>query len=74
MAQGTVILHQAMLAFPAMLQSLAADPANNFTMVDTQGRLVASDWANELHPFPEGFKKLAAMFVDALALKFPGRI
>lgn len=73
-AQGTVILHQAMLAFRAMLQSLAADPANNFTMVDTQGTLVASDWANELHPFPEGFKKLAALFVDALGLKFPGRI
>jgi hypothetical protein len=43
-------------------------------LVDTQTTLVASDWANELHPFPDGFKKIAQKFVDALREKFPGRI
>jgi hypothetical protein len=42
-------------------------------LVDTQTTLVASDWANELHPFPDGFKKIAQKFVDALRAKFPGR-
>ena len=72
--QGTAILQQALTAFKAMLLGLAADPTNNFYLVDTQGTLVPSDWANELHPFPAGFKKPAANFVDALRAKFPGRI
>jgi hypothetical protein len=72
--QGTAILRQALTSFRAMLLGLAANPANNFILVDTQGTLVASDWANELHPFPGGFKKIAAKFVDALRLHFPGRI
>jgi hypothetical protein len=33
-----------------------------------------ADWANELHPYPQGFQKLAGKFVDALRSKFPGRI
>jgi len=72
--QGTAILHQALLNFRAMLAALAADPANNFVLVDTQGILVPADWANELHPTPEGFMKIAAQFVAALRARFPGRI
>jgi hypothetical protein len=74
-AQGTTILHQALSAFKDMLTGLAATPANNFVAVDTLGTLVPDDWANELHPFPGGFKKIAQKFVDALRAKFgPARI
>lgn len=73
-AQGTVICHQALQDFRTMLANLAANAANEFFLVDTQGVLVASDWANELHPYPAGFTKLAEKFVDALRARFPGRI
>src|ERR1700722_9223857 len=53
--QGTAIVRQALISFKNMLAQLASDPANNFTLIDTQGQLVPSDWANELHPFPDGF-------------------
>jgi len=72
--QGTAICRDALLAFRTLLQGLAADAANLFFLVDTQGVLDASDWANELHPYPPGFSKLAAKFVDALRVVFPGRI
>jgi hypothetical protein len=74
LAQGTTIARNALLDFKNTLVGLAANPANNFFMVDTQGVLAAADWANELHPFPGGFKSIAAKFVDALRAKFPGRI
>jgi hypothetical protein len=53
---------------------LAADGANNFAMVDTRSVLAPADWANELHPYPDGFKSIAEKFVAALEVKFPGRI
>jgi len=71
---GVTICRQALLGFRTMLQGLAADPANLFFLVDTQGTLDTSDWANELHPYPQGFAKLAAKFVMALQAVFPGRI
>ena len=46
-----------------MLQGLAGDAANLFFLVDTQGVLTPTDWANELHPYPPGFTKLAGKFV-----------
>jgi hypothetical protein len=73
-AQGSAICRQALVDFKTMLQGLAADPANLFFLVDTQGVLDAADWANELHPFPPGFSKLAGKFLDALRAFFPGRI
>jgi len=73
-AQGKAILHEALLRFRALLARFAGNPKNLFTLVDTQGTLEPADWANELHPFPAGFKKLAAKFVDALQAHFPGRI
>jgi hypothetical protein len=73
-AQGTPILHTALADFRAMLLGLANTPANQFFLVDTQGTLTASDWANELHPFPGGFAKIASKFVSALGSNFPGRI
>jgi|SRR5271165_541133 len=73
-AQGTAICHQALLAFRSMLQGLAGDASNLFFLVDTQGVLAPSDWANELHPYPPGFAKLAAKFVESLQVVFSGRI
>ena len=72
--QGAGILHDALVAFRTMLIRLASDPANRFILIDTQGTLLTADWANELHPYPDGFGKLASTFVDALRLQFPGRI
>ena len=72
--QGTAILRQALLGFRAMLKGLESNAANNFVLVDTQGTLVPADWANELHPYPAGFKMIASKFVDALRAHFPGRI
>jgi hypothetical protein len=72
-ARGTAIVHDALVQFRTLLVKLAT-PANNFFMVDTQGTLVTADWANELHPFPGGFVKLAQKFVDVLRVNFPGRI
>ena len=57
-----------------MLLKLAADPKNNFSLLDTQGTLAAADWANELQPFPAGFKAIAGKFVGGLHATFPGRI
>ena len=67
------IVHDALSQFAAMLQLLASVPGNNMIYVPTQGTLVAAEWANELHPIPSGFQKIAAKFQTALAAKFPGR-
>jgi hypothetical protein len=72
--QGTKIVHDALADFRTMLQGLAGNAANNFTLIDTQGTLATTDWANELHPYPAGFKKIASKFVDALRAHFPGGI
>jgi hypothetical protein len=45
-----------------------------FFYVRTQGTFADADWANELHPNPEGFARIAAAFVTALRAEFPGRI
>jgi hypothetical protein len=74
LAKGTEIVHKALLAFKNMLSQLAADGANNFFMINTQGSLSPADWANELHPYPNGFKAIAERFAAALQSKFPGRI
>lgn len=41
---------------------------------EEMGTLSPTDWANELHPYSEGFQAIAAKFVDALRFHFPGRI
>jgi len=71
---GAAILQTALSDFRQMLAQLAADPANNYILINTQGTLQPADWANELHPFPAGFGKFASEFVNALRLRFPGRI
>lgn len=66
-SDGKTIVHDALSEFRNMLKALADEPANNFRLVETQGVLQADEWANELHPSPEGFKKIAQKFVSALA-------
>ena len=39
--------------------------------VRTQGTLADTDWANELHPTTDGFKKIAAKYQEALVRVFP---
>ena len=74
LTQGTGIVRAALLELRNVLLLLASEPANNFTLIDTQGLLeIGDDWANELHPFPGGFKKLALQFVTALQRRFPNR-
>jgi hypothetical protein len=73
-SDGARIVHDALVQFRSVLSSLAADPANNFHLVQTQGALAAAEWANELHPTPAGFKSIAAKFVAALSGQFPGQI
>ncbi len=69
--EGNAIVKQALVEFNAMLTRLAANSTNNFTVVPTQGLLQPSDWANELHPYPPGFKTIANAFLNVIAAKFP---
>ena len=71
-AAARMIVHDALSQLGKILAQLAADPGNNLIYVPTQGTLASSDWANELHPQPQGFIKLAAKFHRALARQFPG--
>lgn len=73
MADGSDIVRQILIAFKQRLQALCAT-VPNAVLVDTQGTLAANEWANELHPTPEGFRRIAEKFRATLSLKFPGRI
>jgi hypothetical protein len=72
--QATQIVRNALTRFGELIQQLAKDATDNIIYVPTQGTLAATDWANELHPTPDGFRKIAAKFQTALDRKFPGRI
>lgn len=71
---GEIIISWMMLEFSKMLDTLAAVEKNNFVHVKTLGTIGADRWANELHPNPEGFKMIGQKFIDALRVKFPGRV
>jgi len=71
--QGTQIIHDVLDRFRDMLVTLEGS-GYDFTAIQTQGILAKADWANELHPYPGGFEKLAQTFLAALRLRFPGRI
>jgi len=68
------IVKQLLETFASMLDAFAAQAGNNFVHVKTQGTLADEQWANELHPKPDGFAAITAKFVDALRVRFPGRI
>ncbi|MDM0032067.1 SGNH/GDSL hydrolase family protein [Variovorax sp. J22P271] len=72
---NTEIVKDLLGQFDGLLHKLEkAHP--NFIHVKTQGTLGAGvdQWANELHPTPDGFAAIAGVFVQALANRFPGRI
>lgn len=85
-AQGLVIVQNAIDAFHQLLSDLAADKitlpgrvTNNFILVNTIGTLtrdtaLPDGWANELHPYTEGFGALASKFLAELQAHFPGRL
>jgi hypothetical protein len=70
---GTQIVHLILEKFHSLVEKLASVHDNNVVSVNTQGTLNPGDWANELHPKPGGFRKIAQKFVGPLAEKFPGR-
>ena len=68
---GLHVVTQMIDKFHDMLASLAADPANNFNLIDTRNTLVRgatqpSGWANEIHPWYTGFTALADKFLVGL--------
>ncbi len=70
---ATQVVKEFLLQFRNSLVQIAA-AHNNVVYVETQGTLAANEWANELHPTPGGFDKIAAKFLAAIRQKFPGRI
>ena len=46
-------------ALTTMLQAIAARYPGRVYLVDSRGTLTVGDWANELHPTPGGFTKIA---------------
>jgi hypothetical protein len=59
--------------FAAMLNNLG-NSHSNFIHVQTQGTLASTDWANELHPTPDGFAAITNKIVAALRARFAGQI
>jgi hypothetical protein len=84
--EGLKIVQDAIDGFRKMLVGFASDEVtlpgtatNNFFLIDTIGTLTRDNirptgWANELHPYSEGFLSLANRFLLALRAHFPGRI
>ena len=75
--QNRKAVSDALLQFKAVLYKLANDSENKFFLVDTQCILASREqWANELHPVPDGFQKMAAKFLADLQKyqPFQGRI
>jgi hypothetical protein len=70
---GEQIVRRVLEEFRALVEKLANAQANNVVTVNTQGTLSPDDWSNELHPTPEGFRKIAQNFLGPLAGKFLGR-
>jgi hypothetical protein len=63
------VLANMMRLFSGKLDSIAR-VTKNFTHVNTLGTLTADQWANELHPTPDGFKLIAAKFAAAIDAQF----
>jgi hypothetical protein len=61
---GLQVITQMIDKFHDMLAALAADPSNNFSLIDTRNTLSRDatqpkGWANEIHPWYTGFTALA---------------
>ena len=71
LAMGTAIVKQVLLAFKQRLFDLSQDTKKKFNLIDTQKTLQPNEWANELHPTPGGFIKIAAKFVTCAEPEIP---
>jgi hypothetical protein len=60
------ILHRVLVDFRNRLVELKNSSDNNFVLIETQGLLAPRDWANELHPIPNGFYRIAQRFAEIL--------
>jgi hypothetical protein len=70
-SDGLNIVSQMIDRFYSMLSGLAANPANNFSVIDTRNTLKRDatqplGWANEIHPYSTGFNAFASRFLTAL--------
>ena len=70
-AVQNAIGHTLIDAFNDALRALADEvnagkPRRVLYHADLRGVLDAGDWANEMHPFSKGFKKLAKVYLDVL--------
>ena len=65
-AEGTPFVKRFLEDFRAMQQQLVDAGTYNFHLVPTQGLLGPNDWANELHPTPEGFRTIAEAFAKTI--------
>lgn len=67
------VIRRVMDDFTAILRALAS-PAQNHDvyLVETAGTLGPGDWANEMHPTPAGFNRLAERFRPLLQRLIPG--
>lgn len=63
-------INQMIDAFNEMLKALVAEVPNIFH-VDLRGTLASNEWANELHPSQEGFRKVAQRFDEVLRIAVP---
>ena len=85
-SKGLEIITRAINTFYHMLHGLAHDRVtlpgrhtNNFHLVDTRNTITRDEvrptgWANEIHPFTEGFAALAHKFLARLQKSFPNRL
>jgi hypothetical protein len=68
---GMGIVTQMIDKFYGMLSNLAANPTNNFIVIDTRHTLTRdasqpNGWANEIHPYFSGFTAMANKFLVSL--------
>jgi hypothetical protein len=64
---GKQIVRTMLGRFDQLMKDLEAEPVLNIVYVRTQGTLTRDDqWANELHPTPQGFDLIAARFAQAI--------
>ncbi len=60
------VVKEFLLQFRNLLVQIAKAHQNVF-YVETQGTLAPNEWANELHPTPEGFDMIARKFIGEMA-------
>lgn len=62
-----LVVKEILTEFKKRLVTIQASYHDKFKVVDTQGLLTDSQWRNEIHPTPAGFKLVARKISDALS-------